>query len=169
MKNINDYEYISLVSDILDNKDFNKLSTIEHHGTNRLDHSIKVSYYSYLVAKKLNLKYKEVARAGLLHDFFMSYEDRTSFERFISTFTHPKYAWINASKLFDLNDREKNIIRTHMFPINLAIPRYLESWLVSIVDKGVAFYEFYHSYSPIFRTAINYLYFFILFSLYRAD
>ena len=70
---------------------------------------------------------------------------------------------------FDLNDREKNIIRTHMFPINLAVPRYLESWLVSIVDKGVAFYEFYHSYSPIFRTAINYLYFFILFSLYRAD
>ena len=82
----------------------------------------------------------------------------------------PAYVYFdNASKLFNLTDREKNIIRTHMFPINLAIPRYLESWLVSIVDKGVAFYEFYHSYSPIFRTAINYLYFFILFSLYRAD
>lgn len=163
MENIYNDEYFNLIiKDILSNKNFKKLNTIEHHGTTRMQHSIRVSYYSYLAGKKLGLNIKEITRAALLHDFFMSYEDRTKKERFLSTFIHPKYAAINASKEFNLTDMEYDIIRTHMFPINLKIPKYYESWVVSIVDKIVGFYEFVNSYRFILRHAFNYLYVFYL-------
>jgi len=158
-------EYYMLVKDILDNKEFNEIDKIEHHGTSRMQHSMRVSYYSYLVSKALNLHTSEVARAGLLHDFFMSENDRTNKERFLSTFTHPKYAVKNAESLFELNKIEHDIIKTHMFPVNIAIPKYLESWIVSIVDKCVATYEFGKSYRFRLSYATNYLYLFLILSL----
>ena len=48
-----------------------RLYNIEHHGISRMEHSIKISYYSYLIAKKLKMDYVSVARGGLLHDFFL--------------------------------------------------------------------------------------------------
>ena len=50
----------------------------------RFDHSMKVSYYSYKVAKLLHLDYRQTARGGLLHDFFLSPEVRSKKERFVS-------------------------------------------------------------------------------------
>jgi len=138
----NDKEYINIVSDILDNEKFKKLRDCEHHGLSRLDHSLRVSYYSYLFAKKYNLDYVKVARAGLLHDFFIN-EDLTEKERKISAFVHHNVALDNSCKYFDLSNKEKNIIVAHMFPLTLfRIPIYIESYLVSIIDKIVATYEF---------------------------
>ena len=34
------------------------------------------------------------------------------------------------------------MIRSHMFPINISVPKYAESWIVSSVDKFVATSEF---------------------------
>ena len=161
-----DENYCTLVNDILDNKDFIKTDNIEHHGTTRFAHSLRVSYYSYILACKLGLNSLSVARAGLLHDYFMSSEDRTKLERFISTFIHPKYALRNASAQFELSDLEKDIIVTHMFPINYRIPKYAESWLVSFVDKGVGFLEFYYSFQQKFNYALRYVYLFIFLKLH---
>lgn len=142
MDNKNDWEYREIVHPILCNDEFNKIKEIEHHGVSRFDHSFRVSYYSYKVSKFLKLDYVESARAGLLHDFFLSEEERTFKDRFVSTFTHPKKAVENASGLFTLNEKEKNIIHAHMFPLYCALPKYAESWVVSIVDKVVGSYEF---------------------------
>ena len=46
-------QYKNIVNDILINDDFNKLEEIVHHGLNRKDHSIRVSYYSYKLSKLL--------------------------------------------------------------------------------------------------------------------
>lgn len=143
MSNIkNDNDYTSIVESILDNEEFNKIRDIEHHGVSRFDHSVKVSYYSYKVAKALKLDYVDVARAGLLHDFFLSDDERTAKDRFLSTFVHPKKAVKNADELFGLNAKEEDIIKTHMFPVNMSVPRYAESWVVNFVDKVVGTYEF---------------------------
>ena len=75
-----DENYCTLVNDILNNKDFIKTDNIEHHATTRFAHSLRVSYYSYILACKLGLNSLSVARAGLLHDYFMSSEDRTKLE-----------------------------------------------------------------------------------------
>ena len=77
-----DREYRQIVYHILVNEEFHKIKSIEHHGVTRYDHSLKVSYYSYKIAKFLHLDYEETARGGLLHDFFLSNEKRSSKERF---------------------------------------------------------------------------------------
>ncbi len=148
---LKDKDYQELVGDILDSINFRRIDLIDHHGTTRFTHCLRVSYYSYKIAKKLHLDYKSVARGGLLHDYFDSADDRTKTERFLSTFTHPKHALRNAVTEFELNNLEQNIIRSHMFPVNFALPKYTESWLVSCVDKGVGFYEFICSFKARFR------------------
>lgn len=135
-------EYTNLVDPILNNEEFLKTKEIEHHGITRFEHSVRVSYYSYKVSKFLRLDYENAARGALLHDFFISENDQSKKEKFISTFTHPKKAVIQSEKVFNLNDIEKNIIWAHMFPIYVALPKYAESWVVTVTDKVVASYEF---------------------------
>ncbi len=165
MQNINnDLDYNELVSDILSNSSFNVIKNTEHHGVSRYEHSLKVSYYSYKIAKKLHLSYEDVARGGLLHDFFISPNERTSKERFISTFNHPKKAVKNSITIFNINDKQKDIIHGHMFPFYIAIPKSLESWIVNIVDKVVGFNEFRKKYQSKFSYVVNlYLILFINF------
>ncbi len=143
----NDYDYKKIVNEILVNEEFNKIKQIEHHGITRFDHSLKVSYYSYRVAKFLRLNYVEVARGGLLHDFFLSNENRTFKDKFTSVFSHPKKAEKKAKGIFEITEKESDIIKSHMFPITLRVPRYAESWVVNIVDKVVGIYEFGKKFS----------------------
>lgn len=150
-----DEHYKSIVEDILENDEFNKIKDIEHHGVTRFDHSVKVSYYSYKISKALGLDYLQTARGGLLHDFFLSEEERTTKDRLVSTFVHPKKAVEKAQEQFNLTKKEADMIRSHMFPINLSVPRYLESWVVSMVDKWIGLMEFNKKYSYQIKTVMN--------------
>ena len=146
-----DKKYNSIVSHILNNEEFNQIRGIEHHGTTRYDHSLRVSYYSYKVTKALKLDYKETAIAGLLHDFFLS-KNLNVTDKLTSMFEHPKLALENAENHFYLSDMQKDIISSHMFPlIPNKPPKFLESWIVSMVDKGAAVYEFWYSISRRFK------------------
>jgi len=151
-----DEEYLSLVKNILNNEEFLKLKVCEHHGITRFEHSLKVSYGAYKYAKKHNLDYKEVAVGGLLHDFFQD-ENNNIKDKFISTFTHPNKAVKNAIDKFYVNDKEADIIKSHMFPLNISIPKYKESWLVSLYDKKYAIIEFASKFNHKFRYATNFL------------
>lgn len=141
--NYNDRKYFSIVNDILEHSEFQKLKEVRHHGMNRYDHCMRVSYYSYLTAKVLRLNPEEVARGALLHDFFL--EDSELFsskkDRAQILVNHPKYALENASKYFSLSEKEKDIILTHMFPVAPSVPKYIESWIVDAIDDLVAIYE----------------------------
>lgn len=141
-KIMSDIEYMDMVNDILDNKEFLKLKFYRHHDNTRLDHSLKVSYTAFKLAKKFNLDFKSVARAGLLHDFF--YGDLryiNVIERKYMLNSHPYFSCYNASKFFNLNDKEKNMITSHMFPISYEIPKYKESILLNIADDIEALKE----------------------------
>ena len=155
---LDDYEYMNLVSDILDNEEFNKTKSIMHHGLNRYDHCIRVSYYSYKVTKLLRLAYKDVARAGLLHDFFfVDNNEIDTTKRIDVLINHPKYALFNSKRNFELNDREENIIASHMFPVALKAPKYIESWIVDIVDNVVAIFEALYTTRKHIGVAVNFL------------
>ena len=158
----NDNEYLKIIENILKNREFKKMKNIEHHGVSRLDHSMKVSYYSYKVAKAFHLNYYETARGGLLHDFFFSPVERDAKERLLSTFTHPSKALETANNYFTLSNKEQDMIRSHMFPINLSVPKYAESWIVSVVDKFVAVSELSLKYKFKFRYAYNVVLLFVL-------
>ncbi len=158
MMDINNKEYEKIVENILRNKDFNKLNNIEHHGISRYEHLVKISYYSYKLAKKLGFDYKSVAVGGLLHDFYLDGNERSKQRKFLDTFTHPKKALYTSSSIFNLNDIEKNIIISHMFPIYLSLPKYKESILVNLVDKVIGAHEMACEYRYKFKYQFNYLY-----------
>ena len=98
-----DLGYSRIVNHILENEDFLKISNCKHHGITRLEHSLRVSYFSYKICKKLHLNAKETAEAGLLHDFFTN-EGMTKRQNKLSIFIHPKKSLKNASYYFDLTD-----------------------------------------------------------------
>ena len=134
-----DKEFSSLIDDAMNIEEFQKTKNISHHGITRYEHSIRVAYFSYKITKFLRLNYKETTEAALLHDFFI---DEVVDENKVNKLRrHPKYAVENASNYIDLTDRQIDIIKTHMFPITLTPPKYLESWIVDLVDDGAAIYE----------------------------
>lgn len=157
MLTIKDKEYMLIVKDILNHDEFKKMNDVKHHDSNRLQHSLKVSFYSYKIAKKLHLSYVDVARGGLLHDFFL--ERTVDYKKArdkvkLYTMNHPKKAVLNSKKYFSINQKEEDIIRSHMFPIDIKIPKYAESWVVSSVDKVVSTYEFFKK----FRIKLSYVF-----------
>ena len=162
-----DREYKKIVKDIFRNVEFKKLYNIEHHGISRMEHSIKISYYSYKIAKKLGMDYVSVARGGLLHDFFLDGDERNGKEKFLDTFTHPKRALNTSIEYFNVNDIEKNIIVSHMFPIYISIPKYKESFLVNLVDKVIGCKELLRGFACKFRYRFNYSYILLLLLITR--
>ena len=150
-----DKEYLSIIKPIIEIPEFQAMKNVAHHGMNRYEHSLRVSYYSYLVAKRLHLNYESVAKAGLLHDFFL--EDSRD-KKMKTLVKHPDYALENASKYFTLTDMEQDIIRNHMFPITPRPPKYLESWLVDLTDNLASFYERGYSMSKELSTAFTFFF-----------
>ena len=135
-------EYLIIIKDILSNTTVQSLKLYQHHyGSNRYEHCLSVAYYSYKICKFLGLDHVSAARAGLLHDLFL-YDCKNPETRLRNHITeHPKVALYNAEKLFILNDIEKDIILKHMWPITFATPKYLESFVITFVDKYCALKE----------------------------
>jgi uncharacterized protein len=141
MSNKKKEEFNSIIEDITNNNKFNKLSKELHHGITRYEHSMRVARWTYKICNLLKMKNKEdVTRAALLHDFYIN-EDLVSDNGASKLGEHPSVALENSKKYFDISEIQADIIKTHMFPCNLDVPKYKESWLVSCVDKIVGTYE----------------------------
>ncbi len=154
-------EFYLLVESIIKNEQFNQLKKVTHHGLNRYDHSIRVAYYSYLLTKFFHLNYESVAKAGLLHDFFLDDFDN----KYLSLVKHPLLAVENAKKNFSLTKMEEDIIISHMFPIAPMVPKYAESWIVDIVDDIVSIFEKAYAVRHQLSAACNFLLLIILNSI----
>lgn len=116
-------EFLALVRDILEDTEFQKLSLYrQHRKTTRLMHSINVSYISWLIARKLGWDATAAARAGLLHDFFLyAYGEDTPSGKLMA-FDHPRTAAKNSAERFDISEKERKAILSHMFPLGLCPP-----------------------------------------------
>lgn len=155
-----DQEFIDLVADLLHHDDVMKLESFVHHKvTNRLAHSLSVSYRSFCWARRLGLNKRAIARAGLLHDlFFYEYLDKKSVGGKGHYYEHPRIAVKNAEKITQLSDLERDIILKHMFGATLDIPKYPESWVVTLMDKQSAIYEWGGGIKSYIFNQLHYLY-----------
>jgi len=129
-------EYEECISDLISHKVVGSMKQFVQHGdTSTLEHSLNVSYYSYRFCKNFGLDYKSAARGGLLHDFFLyDWHDGTDYKG-LHGIHHPRIALENAEKHFTLNNKEKDIIKKHMWPITLKFPRFKESFVVLMMDN----------------------------------
>lgn len=110
---------------------------IQHGDTTVLEHSISVAYYSYKLSKALNVKcdYRSIIRGALLHDFFLYDWHVYDKSHTLHGFRHAKTSLKNAEIHFEINHIERDIIKKHMWPMNLSPPRYKESFIVWTADK----------------------------------
>lgn len=133
-------EFNEILSDILSNETVKQMHNYIQHGEiSCYTHCYYVAYYTYLICKKLKLDYKSAVRGAMLHDLFL-YDWHTTSpadinEKGVHAWAHQRIALKNASKIFTLNDTEKDIIRNHMWPVTLKFPKTKEAFIVSCMDK----------------------------------
>ena len=140
---LKDKEYIEIISELLKNEKVLKMKQYrQHHNISCFDHCLFVSYNTYLICKKHRLDYISAARAGLLHDLFLyDWKKRENGRKGLHAFTHPKEALRQALTITELNDKEQDIIKNHMWPVTPKFPRYKETYIITLVDKYSAVAE----------------------------
>ena len=118
---------------------------IQHGNVTVNDHVWDVARYSLAISEALHIQcsQKELIRGALLHDYFL-YDwhkpDREHPHR-LHGFYHPGTALRNASREYALTDREKDIIRKHMWPLTPLPPGCREAWIVTAADKWCSLME----------------------------
>ena len=143
-----DIDFINVISDVINNPTVQSMKQYKQHfNISCFEHCLLSSYYCYKICKKLHLDYASCSRAAMLHDLFLYdwHEHHPDYKGF-HAFKHPKIAYENAIKIFDLNKKETDIILKHMWPITFfQFPKYAESFILTLVDKYCAFCETLHS------------------------
>lgn len=137
-----DIEFTKIIEDMINNKEVQKMKDIpQHYTTNTFDHCYHASYYCYKICKKLHLDYVSAARAAMVHDMFLynwrEPKSKTG-RKGLHAFTHPRASLENASKEFEFNEKEKDIILKHMWPVTPIPPKYAEGFILTLVDKYCA-------------------------------
>ncbi len=155
-------DWLLIVNDILLNDEFQKRKWFKHHHRMSVwDHSILVSFNSFLVGRYFNADLRVCAIAGLLHDFYSqawlsspeleslengkytkSLKERKPFFK-MHGFVHAKDASKNYVKYFPELENKKitNSIKRHMFPLNIIPPKYKEGFIITAVDKWNSVHE----------------------------
>lgn len=110
---------------------------IQHGKTTVMKHCIDVAIVSLFLAYKYRVRVneRELIRGALLHDYFLYDWHENNWPNKIHGFTHPGKAMREACKDFELSEREKNMIKHHMFPLTPVPPKYREGVILCIADK----------------------------------
>lgn len=140
MENLN--EFYEIIEDLLGNPLVMNMNTMNQHSKSvtLLEHSIYTAYVTYRICNFFHLNTKDAVRAAVLHDFRL--KDTEEKDRL---FTHSGVALEEANKYFELTDMQKNIIKSHMWPVTpFLLPKSIEAWVVDIADDYCAISECLH-------------------------
>lgn len=161
-------DWYKIVKDVVLSEEFNIRKNFMHHDNETLyEHLIKVSIRAYYLSKKFKCDINVSTIAGLLHDFYSeAWQYSDSLKNIDSKYSNSlrnktkktffkKHGFIHG---IDASNNVKNYykniddikihdaIMKHMFPLSIftskKIPRYKESWIVSLSDKIESFSNF---------------------------
>ena len=128
--------------DILNSQQYLRLKEfIQHGNVTVFEHSIHVALCAIRLSRALGVRSKEreLIRGALLHDYFLydwHFADSPgNIHPKLHGFYHPGIALKNAARDFVLTEREKEIIKKHMWPLTVKPPRCREAWIVCLADK----------------------------------
>mgnify|MGYP002626555616 CR=1 FL=1 len=109
---------------------------IQHSHISTYDHCMDVCRHCFYFVRRHKLKVDEEAlvRAAFLHDYYL-YDWHTHGDK-LHGYHHAKIAMMNARRDFNITELESEIIKTHMWPLNLmSVPSTKEALLLSMADK----------------------------------
>ncbi|MBR1478809.1 MAG: HD domain-containing protein [Lachnospiraceae bacterium] len=125
--------------DILSSPNFNSTKAhIQHGNVTVNEHVMSVASYSLLLSRALHIKCneKELIRGALLHDYFLyDWHNIDDGSHRLHGFFHPGRSLRNADREYMLTDRERDIIKKHMWPLTVIPPACKEAWIVTAADK----------------------------------
>ena len=131
--------------EILSSENMIKSQEYYQHGTISVyEHSLKVAMCCLKLVDRFNINVDKstLVRGALLHDYFLyDWHNEDNGEHKWHGFHHARTAYNNATKEYKLNKKEENMILSHMFPLNLVLPKYKESVILTIADKMCALCE----------------------------
>lgn len=139
-------EFYNIAEPILRNSEFQRRRDFLHHNDSVYDHSLRVAWKAYNIAKHIS-KYKKininnVVIGALLHDFYLKPWRENKNPAFFKKhgFTHGKVAYVNSLNIFPnlMNKEIENSICRHMFPLTPVPPKYIEGWIITLADKYVS-------------------------------
>ena len=106
-------------------------------------------------ALALRVDTRALVRGALLHDYFLyDWHDPDPSHR-LHGFRHAGFALRNAGRDFSLGPIERNMIASHMFPMNLVLPLFRESLLLCLADKICSFCETFHLAPPVGKDGLE--------------
>lgn len=135
--------------DILQSSNFHQMKDYIQHGNMTVnDHVLSVARYSIALDDILHAHScrKELIRGALLHDYFLYDWHKPNMENphRLHGFYHPGIALRNALREYELTDRERDIIKKHMWPLTMVPPMCREAWIVTTADKWCSLLETLH-------------------------
>lgn len=151
MKNVNE-KVINLLDGIeKDKRALQMKNFIQHGKISTYDHCMNVARMSYRINSFFRLKsdVKRLIIGAFLHDYFLYDWHKKSIKvhnlkEFFNLhgFTHPGIAAKNAIRDFNIDEKEADIIKSHMWPLTLKTPpKTREAVIVCIADKIVSLAE----------------------------
>ena len=166
---LSDKTFLDIIKELINNEKVQEMQKYrQHYDVTTYEHCLNVSYISYKIARFFKWDYESVARAAMLHDLFL-YDWRNSKRELglesYHAFVHPKIALKNASAEFRLNEKEKDIILKHMWPVTISLPKYKESYLITLIDKYSAIQESINYYQEYIQSKKMYRYAYIFLCL----
>ena len=117
---------------------------IQHGTVTTYEHCMRVARIAYWLNLHWHCHADEVSlvRGAFLHDFYLYDWHHCGNITHWHGFKHPMIARYNAETVFSLNDTEKNIIQSHMWPLTItSVPRCREAFLVCLADKMSSSWE----------------------------
>ncbi len=132
--------FVQYTKDLLCDPLVDSMKQYRHHGeTNTHYHSVFVAYRVCRMCTDLRLHdARDIVRTSLLHDFYL-YEWYTEKHDENHIWYHPKESVKNIEAHFGaLNNAERNMIISHMFPLARELPKTRGAWLLTLADKQCA-------------------------------
>lgn len=118
----------------------------QHHNTSTYQHVIHVALFSCWLAKRFrwNVDQHALIRGAILHDYYLYDIEAEGFSAWKHGTRHAKVALELADEKFCLSKLEKDIIYSHMWPLNIThVPKSKEAFIVCMADKWCAVKEIF--------------------------
>ena len=143
-------EFVKIAREVMHSGRYREMKKYySHSDVTVYTHCVKVAYaaYSFAVKHGIRCDLKALVRGALLHDYYLyDWHDPNKGFRWHG-FKHHRFALRNAEQDYPILRREREIIRSHMFPLTFwCVPKCREAWIVSIADKIVASEETLRKY-----------------------